>query len=61
MSSAKEKASMLLNSLPDQVSWDHILNVLRVKKEIEQGLNIANENKSPSECGKKTGWFKKQK
>ena len=44
MSNAKQKATALLNTLPEQVSWDDILLVLNVKKQIDQGLHDSNDD-----------------
>ena len=48
MSNAKEKATTLLNTLPDQASWDDILYVLYVKKQIEQGLQGSDDGNTLS-------------
>ena len=45
MSVVIEEAKKLLDTLPDQASWDDIMYEMYVKKKIEEGLKAADEGK----------------
>ena len=45
MSLVREEAKKLLDTLPDQASWDDIMYEMYVKKKIEEGLKAADEGK----------------
>ena len=45
MSVVIEEAKKLLDTLPDQASWDDILYEMYVKKKIDEGLKAADEGK----------------
>ena len=45
MSLVREEAKKLLDTLPDQASWDDIMYEMYVKKKIDEGLKAADEGK----------------
>ena len=45
MSVVIEEAKKLLDTLPDQASWDDIMYEMYVKKKIDEGLKAADEGK----------------
>ena len=45
MSVVIEEAKKLLDTLPDQASWDDIVYEMYVKKKIDDGLKAADEGK----------------
>ena len=45
MSVVREEAKKLLDTLPDQASWDDIMYEIYVKKKIDEGLKAADEGK----------------
>ena len=45
MSVVIEEAKKLLDTLPDQASWDDIMYEIYVKKKIDEGLKAADEGK----------------
>ena len=45
MGTVREDAKKLLESLPDEASWDDIMYEMYVRKKIDQGIIDANEGK----------------
>ncbi len=43
MSAVKEEARKLLESLPEEVSWDDVMYELYVRKKIDMGVKAADE------------------
>jgi predicted transcriptional regulator len=45
VSTIKENAKMLINSLPDSSTWDDIMYEIYVKQKIDKGLKEVNSGK----------------
>ena len=61
MSVVIEEAKKLLDSLPDQASWDDIMYEMYVKKKIDEGLKAADEGKLISHEDVKKRFLHKRK
>ena len=46
MSSVKEAARQIIDSLPDQATWDDLMYELYVKQKIEEGLKASDEGRT---------------
>lgn len=46
MTSAKDAAKALIDSLPDQATWDDIMYEFYVKQKIDAGLQAAREDRT---------------
>lgn len=45
MSTVKDEARRLIDSLPEEVTWDDLMYQLYVKKKIEEGLKAEEEGR----------------
>jgi predicted transcriptional regulator len=45
MSTTKEEAINLITRLPDEASWDDIINEMYLKKKIELGIRAADDGR----------------
>jgi predicted transcriptional regulator len=48
MGNVKQEALKLIETLPDECSWEDIMYQLYVKKKVEQGLKAAKEGRTIS-------------
>ncbi len=48
MGAVKEEARKVIDSLPDDVSWEDIMYEMYVKKKIHEGIKAAEEGKTIS-------------